>query len=298
MISLLRNFSTKVTSGGAFINAMAAKSLLDSNKAVKFLDVRAPEEYKQYHIPTAVNCHKIFTYLSTSTEDGVIELINTFQDEFQRAGINGDEHVITYEAALSTLFGASCRGYYLLKLLGHPAVSILNGGVESWLQHGYTTSTETPQVKRGTFKAVWTPGGSWSDKHDVLNAINRKDAVLLDVRDLDEWNGVSSSPYGVDFAPRKGRLPGAVHILWKDFMEKDENGLTRLKNPQEISNLCSSKGISIDDKIIIYCFKGARASNTYIALKEAGFLNVTNYFSSWNEWSRDPDLIIDDKIYY
>jgi len=57
------------------------------------------------------------------------------------------------------------------------------------------------------------------------------------------------------------------------------------------------KGITPDQKIIIYCFKGARASNTYIALREAGYNNVTNYFASWNEWSRRPELKIDDEKY-
>ncbi len=31
----------------------------------------------------------------------------------------------------------------------------------------------------------------------------------LDVRDVDEWIADSSSPYGKDFCPRKGRIPGA-----------------------------------------------------------------------------------------
>ena len=57
----------------------------------------------------------------------------------------------------------------------------------------------------------------------------------------------------------------------------------------------AEKNITPDKNIIIYCFKGARASNTFIALKRAGFNNTTNYFGSWNEWSRDAALPIDDK---
>ena len=60
--------------------------------------------------------------------------------------------------------------------------------------------------------------------------------------------------------------------------------------------MCAAKGLMPDNKMIVYCFKGARASNTYIALKEAGFTNVSNYFGSWNEWSRDHQLEIDSKI--
>jgi 3-mercaptopyruvate sulfurtransferase SseA len=33
--------------------------------------------------------------------------------------------------------------------------------------------------------------------------------ISLDVRDVDEWIGGSSSPCGKDYAPRKGRIPGA-----------------------------------------------------------------------------------------
>ncbi len=35
---------------------------------------------------------------------------------------------------------------------------------------------------------------------------------------------------------------------------------------------------------------------TYIALKEAGFEDVRNYYGSWNEWSRDPELPIHEGV--
>ncbi len=43
----------------------------------------------------------------------------------------------------------------------------------------------------------------------------------------------------------------------------------------------------------LYCFKGARASNTVLALKQAGVDDVRMYFGSGNEWSRDPSLPIE-----
>jgi thiosulfate/3-mercaptopyruvate sulfurtransferase len=55
-------------------------------------------------------------------------------------------------------------------------------------------------------------------------------------------------------------------------------------------------GIAPDSTIYLYCFKGARASNTFLALKESGFKNVKMYFGSWNEWSRDPALPIDEGL--
>lgn len=59
--------------------------------------------------------------------------------------------------------------------------------------------------------------------------------------------------------------------------------------------MCSQLGFNQSHSVIVYCFKGARASNSLIALREAGFNNVTNYFASWNEWAMNFDLNIDDK---
>jgi thiosulfate/3-mercaptopyruvate sulfurtransferase len=41
---------------------------------------------------------------------------------------------------------------------------------------------------------------------------NSPKLLRLDVRDVDEWIGVSSSPYDKDYAPSKGRIPGSRWI--------------------------------------------------------------------------------------
>lgn len=66
-----------------------------------------------------------------------------------------------------------------------------------------------------------------------------------------------------------------------------------MKDNQEVIQMCSQMGINQHQKIIVYCFKGARASNSLIALREAGFTQVTNYFASWNEWAMNFNLNID-----
>jgi thiosulfate/3-mercaptopyruvate sulfurtransferase len=113
------------------------------------------------------------------------------------------------------------------------------------------------------------------------------------VRDVDEWIGESSSPYGKDFCPRKGRIPGAVWIEWYRMMKPTPTG-PMLKSRDEILAECATVGIGPETPVVLYCFKGARASNTLVALKEAGVDDVRMYFGSWNEWSRDPSLPIDE----
>lgn len=77
-------------------------------------------------------------------------------------------------------------------------------------------------------------------------------------------------------------------------MMKIRDGIPWFKSPQEILEVCDSAGITPEKPVYLYCFKGARTSNMYIALKLAGFPVVKNYFGSWNEWSRDFSLPIEE----
>jgi thiosulfate/3-mercaptopyruvate sulfurtransferase len=65
------------------------------------------------------------------------------------------------------------------------------------------------------------------------------------------------------------------------------------KSHDEILAECASVGITQKTPVVLYCFKGARASNTLVALKEAGVDNARLYFGSWNEWSRDLSLPVE-----
>jgi thiosulfate/3-mercaptopyruvate sulfurtransferase len=126
----------------------------------------------------------------------------------------------------------------------------------------------------------------------MLTAIENTEIIILDCRDRAEWVAISSSPYGPDFTPRKGRIPNAIWMEWYNTM-KYENHIPWFKSPEELKELFKSHGLNEQSNIYVYCFKGARTSNTFMALKMAGFENVKNYLGSWNEWSRDESLPIE-----
>ncbi len=258
------------------------------------IDTRDGDTYAAGHLPGAVNMREIFTFLATSTAEGLEALKTSFMQHFGAAGLSGAETAVFYEDALNTGYGQSCRGYYLLTWLGYPKVKVLAGGFPAWTAAGGAVSTAAATPVAATFPSLPTADVMLT-KDQVLAAIGRPDITLLDVRDIDEWTGESSSPYGRDFAPRKGRLPGARWIEWYRFMKPGAGG-PQMKSPLEVQAECATAGIAPTDTVYLYCFKGARASNTFLALKQAGFSDVRMYFGSWNEWSRDPALPIDDSL--
>ena len=261
---------------------------------VVLIDTRDPESYAAGHLPGAVNIREIFTYLATTDTAGLDALEDKFAELFGAAGLSGEETAVLYEDSMNTGFGQSCRGYFLLKSLGYKKAAVLHGGLSAWKEEGLPITTELPLVEPATFPIGSAPTTLIATEADMLEAIDDSEIVILDVRDKDEWIGVSSSPYGVDFCPRKGRIPGAVWLEWYDLMKETDDGIAMFQEPEKILAACEKLGISKDSKVYIYCFKGARASNTFVGLQEAGIKNMKIYFGSWNEWSRNFDLPIDE----
>ena len=264
---------------------------LQAAEPVVLIDTRDADAYAAGHIEGAVNLREIFTYLATSTPEGLQALKDSFAQQLGAAGLSGRETAVFYEDAMNSGYGQSCRGYYLLTWLGYPRVRVLNGGFSAWKAAGLPVSTASAAPVAATFPTD-LPMADVMVTRDDVQAVLGTDTVLMDVRDVDEWIGDSSSPYGKDFAPRKGRLPGAKWLEWYRFMKPTAQGPV-FKSPDEVRAECATAGIQPEDSVYLYCFKGARASNTFLALKQAGFKDVRMYFGSWNEWSRDPALPIE-----
>ena len=262
---------------------------------VVVIDTRSPEAYAAGHIAGAVNIFEVFTFLAMSTPEGVAELRETFAQHFGAAGLSGSETAVFIEESMNSGFGMSCRGYFLLQFLGYPKAMVVHGGMSAWRAAGLPVTTDVPVPAPKTFPVVDTGQDVIINYETMLSAVGKDDVAKLDVRDVDEWVGTSSSPYGPDFAPRKGRIPGAKWLEWYRMMKPTAAG-PMFKAKDEILAECATVGITPETPVFLYCFKGARASNTLVALKAAGIKDVRMYFGSWNEWSRIPELPIESGL--
>ena len=124
------------------------------------IDTRNPDSYAAGHLPGAVNVHDIFTFLATSTPEGIHELKTKFADAFGAAGLSGKETAVIYEQSMNSGFGQSCRGYFLLTMLGYPMVKVLHGGFDAWKAADLPVTTDVAAPAKASFAIVPEAGAS------------------------------------------------------------------------------------------------------------------------------------------
>ncbi|MBC7599852.1 MAG: sulfurtransferase, partial [Polaromonas sp.] len=72
------------------LNLMAAEKVV-------VIDTRDADTYGAVLLPGAVNMREIFTFLATSTAEGLTALKSTFAEHFGAVGLSGDETAVFYE---------------------------------------------------------------------------------------------------------------------------------------------------------------------------------------------------------
>jgi thiosulfate/3-mercaptopyruvate sulfurtransferase len=257
------------------------------------IDTRDREVYARSHLPGAVNIQDIFYYLCLPENGGLPAMREHFSRLFGQAGIRPSDRVIVYEDALDNGYGKSCRGWLFLKYLGHTNVGVLHGGMRAWNIARLPLTSDFVEPQSVDFTPRVTPGQIIGCE-DMQTALQTPNTVVIDCRDYAEWLGANSSPYGYDYCPRKGRIPGSVWLEWYRLLNH-HGGAAWFRSPVEIRELCAQSGIYPEQKVVVYCFKGARASALVMALRLAGFSDVVNYLPSWNEWSRNFALPVDEQ---
>ena len=168
----------------AVLISSAELATLMETEPVVLIDTRDADTFAASHIPGAVNLREIFTFLATSTAEGLTELKGTFAQHFGAAGLSGAETAVFYEDALNSGYGQSCRGYYLLTWLGYPKVKVLNGGYSAWKASDLPTTTDVATPTAATFPTDLAMADVMLTKDEMLAAVTDQSGaapVLLEI---------------------------------------------------------------------------------------------------------------------
>jgi thiosulfate/3-mercaptopyruvate sulfurtransferase len=203
-------------------------------------------------------------------------------------GIHPKDHIILYDNKGSA---DALRLRWILKLYGHLAVSILDGGKKAWQMAGFPLSTDLETEKNAVEYRFPNPEDRTELAHldDMLMALSDSNSQILDAREPEEFHG---HPFlqGHAVVPWKngafdyGRIPNAIHLNWSDAVNL--HGDHRFKPLDVIRYNVEQAGLSPEKQIIAYCQSGVRSAHMTFVLKDLlGYPDVKNYDGSWIEWS-------------
>jgi thiosulfate/3-mercaptopyruvate sulfurtransferase len=264
------------------ISARDLRARLDS---VSLVDLRPAEDFALGHIPGSRHLDLYGVSLNDSSEAPLNAFLAIFRVLFGARGVSVEKPVVIYDHESGE---RAARAAWLLAVLGHPDVRMLDGGTQAWLAAGGTLEKVT-QAPAPVDPAKAPPTAPpfkgkvnldlLATRFDVHGAIGDAGTVILDVRRESEYRGTEKR------ARRVGTIPGAVHVFWREHL--DARGAYRPAD--EVRKLYASRGVTPDKTVIPLCQGGYRSASTFIALKSLGYPRVRNYVSSWGEWGNRED---------
>lgn len=225
------------------------------DKSVRVIDVRREEDYKQNHIPTAVNL-PLANLLSDDSPERVIKLVNSM-------GIDDATPVVVYDDTFGAL---ASRVAWTLEYLGHSDVSLLEMTYGQWRSLGLENDNKIPEIQAKEHSVNLRPEILATSAY-LESSKEKTGTVLIDNRERLNY--------------LEQHIPGAINIPYRTLASFDKI----LRPKEEMRRLLDNRGIKEGSEIITYCGSvGTLSGLAYYALKSVGMPNVKLYVRSFKEW--------------
>jgi len=251
---------------------------------LRIVDLRSQPEYNSAHIPGSV-CMSVESFRGVVA--GVSSMLLPAElpaRHFSLLGTDVDS-VFVFVAGDkmqdATLCGMACER------LGHDRYGVLDGGFAAWQAEKRELTTGLVDIAATVYPPRYDADAFTVGYRTVLDHLNRRDAVVIDVRPADYFTGRKSDE------ARAGHLPGAVNRPYTEDVVKTDAGI-RFKTGAELARAYSALIPSRDARVILHCRTGHQASQTFFVLRRLlGYTNVLWYDAGWSEWAARPELPVE-----
>lgn len=261
------------------ISAANLKAILNDDHLVIFdcrFSLASPAsgmtEYETAHIPSSRYLH-LDRDLSGPMGNGEfgrhpLPDPDHFASSMASKGVDDDSLVVAYDDSGGAF---ASRLWWMMKWLGHEAVSVLDGGWRAWLTaNGAVQSSISPHEKSTFTRNEITP--LLASATELLD----QDVNLIDSRSAERYAGEAEP---ID--PVAGHIPGAVNRPWMQNLNEDGKFLSPGQLRARFTDL------DLSNQTIFYCGSGVTACHNILATQIAGLPMPQLYAPSWSGWIND-----------
>ena len=258
-----------------------------ASSAVRVLDARfsladpqsGAQAYAQGHLPGALHAD-LNRDLADLAQPGQgrhpLPDSDRFAAQLGEWGIGKDTQVVVYDAGDGSM--AAARAWWLLRLIGHTRVAVLDGGVAAWQAAGMALTAVLPQVEPlppypGRFDLRQVAGAD-----EVQSRLEHAPGWLLDARAGERFRGEVEP-----LDPVAGHVPGARN---RPFALNVHEG--RLRPAADLrAALLPLLGTHDPGQVVVMCGSGVTACHLLLAMEVAGLSGARVYAGSWSGWVSD-----------
>jgi thiosulfate/3-mercaptopyruvate sulfurtransferase len=261
-----------------------AEHLKDPN--VVLLHVGDRKGYDKEHIPGArfVDLDDISVSNHDHEHGGLMLEMpqpDSLRARLEALGISDRSRVIVYYG--SEWVSPATRVIFTLDYAGLGAgAALLDGGMQAWRAEHRALTAEIPKAQRGTLAALKinpiVVNAAW-----VKSRIGTPNFHLIDGRAAVYYDGVEAG------GPRKGHIKGAKSLPFTEVVDDK----LYLRKPVELKALFAKAGVADGDTVVAYCHVGQQGTAVLFAARAIGH-PVLLYDGSFEEWSRKPELPVED----
>lgn len=237
------------------------------------------EEYFRSHVPGSryADLNKDLSDLGRSGEGRhPLPQWPLFAAKLGLWGIRPDTQVVVYDAGDGSM--AAARLWWLLRVLGHRAVAVLDGGLAAWRAAGLPEDDALPTVEDAGAYPGQPDRAAIVDADEVLARLSQPAGWLLDARAPERFAGAVEP---ID--PVAGHVPGALN---RPFVANLAEG--RFKPAQQLRDeLQALLDGRAPQELVLMCGSGVTACHLLLAMETAGLRGARVYPGSWSGWIAD-----------